>query len=546
MLSYYIHHHLLESVQDLSVAERKSVNRFLTLLKQGQITPGMRPHKVGAFLSLSVNMDLRVLAVDQGQTITLVHVGHHDPTYQWANQTSLLDSHIDITELVDISRWNVPEHVVGETHLPIPVQHVLGIQDSDMFLHAISGMSPEWQEWLFELYTNPSSSTNPPNGSSFVYCPDDDAELFAALALDVPSWRVLLHPVQQDAVENAYSKSIAVVGGPGTGKTAVLLNRLITHGPKGKDADCAVLLTYTQELAGELERMIRAMTNRHVYVLPLYFLAGKQPTNAWQHSLEKIKIVVQDGDVFVIYNNKIRRHVRELLIDEFQDAPGDVTQLLNTIIRSDQEKGTRIVLAADIHQSIYRPNQDNIQDLLAKCEESYELSYCYRSTQQIIEKATRWLSQFGGQPSSAAMFGLSGAPVRIVECADIEQQITVTMDVMLDLVQRYASDGLAVIYVQYFNKAYRGPKTEEETLQNHPELKKYYRYANLTKGQEYFAGVLFISETFLARDLPDNQRRLRLNTLYVALTRFRDEVTIIYTSNSAAREFLGTLVDPLS
>jgi hypothetical protein len=93
---------------------------------------------------------------------------------------------------------------------------------------------------------------------------------------------------------------------------------------------------------------------------------------------------------------------------------------------------------------------------------------------------------------------------------------------------RYDRSGLVVIYLQYPNPAFKGHSKEEAALKNHPRLGRYYEFASLTKGREFLAGVVFVSSTFLARDMGPGATRLRANTLYVAMTRFRDEMFVIY------------------
>jgi hypothetical protein len=117
-----------------------------------------------------------------------------------------------------------------------------------------------------------------------------------------------------------------------------------------------------------------------------------------------------------------------------------------------------------------------------------------------------------------------------VACRDPNEQLTEAVRVLSDLRSRYKSESLAVIYGQYFNPSFKGPSKEEEALRTHPEVGKAYRFASITKGREYFAGVLYVSSTFLSKRTTEQADRLRLNTLYVALTRFRDEVTVIYVS----------------
>lgn len=544
MLGYWIHHQFIESWQRLSVVEQDSVFHLLDLLKSGQITPGMRPHKVGPFLSLSPNMDLRILALVEGSKTTLFHVGHHDAAYQWAKQKIILVSGIESSELIDINDVVSLRTKQAEDgfYLPIPIQDVLSIENEDVFLNAITNMSPEWQEWLLNSYKNTKSQTSPPMGSSLVFCPNDDEELKKALKLDIPGWQLFLHPIQRNAVDDLTSKSIAISGGPGTGKTVVLLNRLIAHAPRGKDEDCSVLLTYSADLANYLLKTLKAKPNenKHFSVLPLYLLGGSPPERMDEDTAFKsFRLENEQGQLFLWRKNHGRKAIRELLVDELQDSPIEVTQILQSVIGA---RKTRVVLASDLDQSIHRLNQKDVIFPISLCEKKYELTYCYRSTRQIIEKATQWLSVFNLESSNSDIYALSGPSVRFIACENLNMQVYTTRQIVHDLQSRYAPSGIAVIFCQYYNREFKGLTKERETLINDIDIKKYLRFASVTKGKEYFAGVVFISNTFLAKEVGIEAKRLRINTLYVALTRFRDEVTIIYTEGCAIESQLEQLL----
>lgn len=540
MGNIFIHQHFVECWQSLALAERESVQRLISMLKNGHITKGMRPHMVGPFVSLSPNMDIRIIAVNRQDGLTLVHVGHHDAAYRWANQRGILITDTGSPELINIHDLDLAEGKDIGYSLPIPVQDILNIQDDDLFLHAILDMSPEWQEWLFSRYTNDVPLAAPPTSSSLVFCPNNDEDLEKALNLDLLSWQLFLHPSQREAVEDLESTSIAITGGPGTGKTVVLLNRVLSQAPKGKDNDVTILLTYSANLAGYLyDRLKNKASNRHFQIFPLYFLGGKLPASAKNETaFKKFKLELIDGSLFLRYRDASPRHVRELLVDELQDAPPEALHILKELIPSGS---TRVILAADIDQSIHRANQDLVTTTISSCEKHYSLNYCYRSTRQILESASTWLSIYTQQPMKNRIFGLSGPSVRFVEVKDLGQQIETCTDVMRDLVNRYPPASLALIYCQYFNPSFKGSSKEEDALKNHPELRHYYHFASTTKGKEYYAGIIFISETFLGKDMGQAANQLRVNTLYVALTRFRSEVTVVYPERCAIEQYLKQL-----
>jgi len=538
MLNFFVHRQFIESWQKLSEDERDAVHRLLQILEQGNVTPGMRPHKVGSFLSLSPNMDLRIIATILGDKTTFIHVGHHDAAYQWAKQKSLLVTEIGSTEIIDVSELvsSLRETTTDSYPLPMPIQDILSIEDDDVFLQAITEMSPEWQEWLLSAHTNSNISAPAPINSSLVFCPSDDIELTKALKLDIPAWHLFLHAIQREAVDDLTSKSIVITGGPGTGKTVVLLNRILSYAPKGKDEDCSVLLTYSADLATYLQKKLKAVSTRYISVYPIYLLGGKIPDNVFEkNAFKTVRFEINQGRLYKIYKDRERIFVRELLVDELQDITPEVSQILQSLIASGF---TKVIVAADLDQTIYNVNQKVTSSIIQLCEKKYELAYCYRSTRQIIEKAAEWLSTFNIKTSNNDVFALSGPSVRFLACKDSSHQVEVSANVMRDLQNRYDQNSLALIYCQYSNPSFKGLSKEVEVLKKHPELKYFHHFANTTKGKEYFAGVLFISDSFLKKDLNIEEKRLRINTLYVALTRFRDEVTVVYPKGCAIEPYL--------
>jgi hypothetical protein len=510
------------------------------MLNQGHTTPGMRKHSVGAFESFSPNMDLRVLTVQQGNARVLVYVDHHEDAYRWAERTRLLDIGIDSTEIINTEGFGTEcESIdaVDEIHtLPLPIQDLLEVKDESTFLRAIEQVSPEWRSWLLEAYySDQGSLREPPTGSSLVYCPATDRDLTDALNLSIPAWRMFMHPIQRDAVEDTTSGSIALTGGPGTGKTTVLLNLLLTQGSRDQSQTCVILLTYSRGLAAYLLETLKSVHERFYYVFSMEFLV-KGDLHA--HRYRDFRLQLKGEDLYIEYKGKHRKRVDAILVDELQDAPKEALRVLESIVLSGF---CRVVVAADLDQSIFRANQQQVIDLISLCETHYELIYSYRSTKQILEKANRWLDSFGVQHWSDSIYGLSGPEVSFTACSGLSDQVEHCVKAMSDLISRYRADDIALIYCQYYNPSFSGKSEEEQALKKHPKLGRFYRFASIAKGREYFAGVVFVSKTFLAKDMGQRGNRLRANTLYMALTRFRDEVRVIYPAGCAIEDYLVQL-----
>jgi len=125
---------------------------------------------------------------------------------------------------------------------------------------------------------------------------------------------------------------------------------------------------------------------------------------------------------------------------------------------------------------------------------------------------------------------LVGPDVRLVSSLGLADQVQLCVDTIDDLRSRYADSEIALIYCQYPNPSFSGESKEENTLKEHPQLRHFYVFASVAKGREYKAGAIFVSNSFMADSESRGERgiKLRANILYVSLTRFRDEVTVVY------------------
>ena len=92
--------------------------------------------------------------------------------------------------------------------------------------------------------------------------------------LDAPldTWRVFLHPDQRRPVERDWNGSVRILGGAGTGKTVVALHRskwlardMLDSRDMFAPGRKVLLLTYTRNLADELERHLRSICSRQEF-----------------------------------------------------------------------------------------------------------------------------------------------------------------------------------------------------------------------------------------------------------------------------------------
>ena len=252
---------------------------------------------------MRVSRDLRIIVHKDGASVMLVHVGHHDDAYTWAERRRI-EAHpktgaIQIVEVrervegVDATRRSddllvqreLPlEPDVAAIHQPrifaalsnddflsvgVPEDWLADVAEAteDKFFTLAAHLPPEAAEALLEYAAtgmlNPAAA---PVADPFDH-PDtmrrfrllDGAEELAA-ALDAPfeKWIVFLHPAQRGVVERRYSGPARVVGSAGTGKTVVALHRVM-HLVRANPRAQILLTTFSEPLARELEPKLRTL-----------------------------------------------------------------------------------------------------------------------------------------------------------------------------------------------------------------------------------------------------------------------------------------------
>ncbi|MFB6373262.1 MAG: UvrD-helicase domain-containing protein, partial [Bradymonadaceae bacterium] len=90
---------------------------------------------------------------------------------------------------------------------------------------------------------------------------EDDEDLAEMLNAPLELWRVFLHPTQREIVERNVDGPVRVLGGPGTGKTVVLMHRAswLAREQFDEDSDRLLVTTFTANLAADLEDQLRLL-----------------------------------------------------------------------------------------------------------------------------------------------------------------------------------------------------------------------------------------------------------------------------------------------
>lgn len=236
-----------------------------------------------------------VLAPESGDLYTLLKVLPHDDAYQWASRRSLsvnsADHRIEIRDdeamsealqLYEVAAARSPvrllAHIkdsdltrlsIDETVLPFAraltevdqleaARHYLPGTQWEVLYGLAAGYTPDevWSHLGVDTAAAPPADPADLDAAiqrsgDRVALVDGPGELMAAFADPFALWRIYLHPTQRALADAHYRGPARVTGGPGTGKTVVVLHRARRLAERG--AGKILVTTFTANLAATME-----------------------------------------------------------------------------------------------------------------------------------------------------------------------------------------------------------------------------------------------------------------------------------------------------
>lgn len=210
-----------------------------------------------------------------------------------------------------------------------------------------------------------------------------------------------LSPTQLEIIKDNETKHIAIVAGPGSGKTRVLVHKLasllLIEDVKHEQL---LMLTFSRAAATEFKkRLITLIGNAANYIAIQTFhsycfdLLGKvgsleKSDTILKSTVEKIRI----GDVEA---NRITKTV--LVIDEAQDMNADEFALVNTLI--EQNEDMRVIAVGDDDQNIYEfrgaSSKYLEQFIIGQKAAKHELTENFRSKNNLVEFTNKFVEGIG-------------------------------------------------------------------------------------------------------------------------------------------------------
>ena len=253
------------------------------LMRDGHPRHGLRVHKLKrardpGIVSISPDLDLRIIVHRHAQDYTLLYADHHEAAYDWASRRRPeVNPESGVMQVVEeLERTEVITRFVTQTmpyafnHYEAPYLMSLGVPPSyvDVVRHAtvdnvdalFEVLPDEASERLLDLMDGklvmppaPVVSGDPfdhPDARRHFHVITGEADLEAALSGRWEEWMVYLHPSQRQLVEKIFGGPARVNGSAGTGKTVVALHRAAQLARRESGA---VLLTcFSRTLADSL------------------------------------------------------------------------------------------------------------------------------------------------------------------------------------------------------------------------------------------------------------------------------------------------------
>ncbi len=200
-----------------------------------------------------------------------------------------------------------------------------------------------------------------------------------------------LSPTQLEIIKDNETKYIAVVAGPGSGKTRVLVHKLasllLMEDVKHEQL---LMVTFSRAAATEFKKRLISLIGNAAHYIEIktfhsycFDLLGKvgsleKSDSILKSTIEKIK----NGDVEA---NRITKTV--LVIDEAQDMNGDEFALINTLMERNEEM--RVIAVGDDDQNIYEfrgASSKYLEQFIAERKAAkHELIENYRSKNNLVE-----------------------------------------------------------------------------------------------------------------------------------------------------------------
>lgn len=477
-----IHKGFLDSLDDLSKEDRRRVRDVIPKLNSPPLPPGLRWHSVtNGFISLSPSMSVRIIAQRVEQGLVLLHVGQHDPAYAWAERHVLLtDPQSDVLEIVTLSE--------AEGYRPDAISTAQLYRD-DLRRRLLANHVPEHIV------------------AALAECQGDDEVLDSIQSMS-PEWQeVILKTLTGETVDQSDI--------PDTSSTV----RVLGSDVQIKEALALPFSTWKAFLHPKQREIVEDLAHRVTVVVGG---PGTGKSVVCVHRASFLARHVPKDSVCVILTFSIS------LVKELRHLVNALDPDLRGISREQRVSQRRtwvfpLEAAASAKSSPLPLRIENGHLLLT--EHGNDKRVDALVVDEFQDCATRFLDFLDS-----------------VKCSDEDELVQQARAAIQRMEHRYdEGSSLAVIHLQYWIPQFHRKNRVDpiaDALKNDTVLNQYYKFGFWTKGREYLAGVVVCPSNFMSRDW-GNDNLLRLNTMFVALSRFREELVKDGVARPLALEIVG-------
>jgi hypothetical protein len=315
----------LDDADQLSSGLHRKCREMLSALKkiavsnlQAHALPGWRLHKLKSspFVSLSIDMNYRILGKIEGESMYLHRVVKHDlADAARINRNDRDSPSYDLSES-QIQPANIYDAIVALGVKPDEAAPFLGINSEDHFLEALQQVDKKIANIALALYE--TSGMVIPRTKFLIL--QHDKEFESALGSEQGDWQIYLHPSQRRIAELPVNERLLVSGSAGTGKTVCAWYRVKYLAEKGHSVGFAC-------------------ANKHVLAV-----SQKKLTSLLKDVSADVFFLVPENASELI---KLSEHVEHLVIDEGQEFPPSWYQLFGKELAG---RATGLTLFYDLNQ----------------------------------------------------------------------------------------------------------------------------------------------------------------------------------------------------
>ncbi len=559
----------MEALGKLNGSEIKKASKTIMSIKKESDAKGLRAHKIehpcGDIVSFSVNMDVRIIAHQKDSRITFLYIDHHDNAYDWIKHKNVYSGPNNDIRIISTLEPEPPlayEAIVPFTNrkkeatsiTPEMLESLRNMQSDEELFAYIEEQPEELQEKLFDMALRALKAQSCSISNKFeVRVVDDDRILENALAYPLEKWRVFLHPKQEEAISTSINQSILLTGAPGTGKTVCLVHKAKKMESGIRNGECIIISTFKSTLQNYLLDMLHALDyNKDKIFIVDISLLNQIKYNKITENLDGF-FKWQSSNLYY-YRKGTKYKVKHILFDEYQDfSKGTLSTIIN------MAEIVPYTIAYDYSQSIYK-SINRTADVLEKNHvKKIILNYSYRVNSQILIKLKRIMQLISMLSDSDTITGgvtqeereiirstqsaIVGSDIKMVPYKNKEERDSLLEDEYNLFRNAYKSDDIVitVFFSDFFCKLQETVNFRADDVPLSTRIS--YSYLPTLKGKEYKAGIIVLDDVICQllnvnrilfkkidgslKGLKDNSR-FYLNLLYVALSRFRDYITVFY------------------